>query len=240
MVNENARQYGWTSSWLKLALFVFVFGGLGLMATACNKKYDAAGGAPVMYGPNGKYVMNPNVMCQGCPMNLTYLVSGVSQYFDMQFPGSPVELTLDFYGQGSVLGQMNGFQPGMYVPGQGSSYYGPVTAQGYLAVNPQNAPPVLQNELAQCGLPPGRFAVQTVQPGVFGNDSAGRSFENIMLTMTGGPIPFQIYVSGFTMPSTPQAMDSFGRAYPFRLTITTFRVQRADGYGFCNLPNIFQ
>jgi hypothetical protein len=164
---------------------------------------------------------------------MMFLVSAISQYFDMQGPGSPIEISLDFFGDGSVLNRLNGFQPGSYLPMQNGPYYGPVAASGFMNINvPQG--------LQQCGVPPGRYALQTLQPGIFGADSAGRSFENLMLTMVGGPVPLQIYISGFTMPAAPPAQGSDGKSYPYRFTATTLQMKRMDSPAICNFSNELQ
>jgi hypothetical protein len=89
--------------------------------------------------------------------------------------------------------------------------------------------------LNDCGIPAGMYTLQTGQPGVFGADGAGRSFDNIVLAAAGGPMPIQLLVSGFTAPSAPPARSVQGRVYQNRLTATTLALKRMDTAATCNL-----
>lgn len=205
------------SSWVRGVGLLASLAMLSLLATACGKGGDSPAAVP--YGPGIVPIGVPGVggvpVCQGCPgaprLITSVLARGYSGY------GAPVEMALDIYGD-----QNSAMQSAMTI----GTYYGPFAATGYLFV---------QTALQECGLPGGRFALQTVSPGVWGNDGAGRSGENLMMVLAGAPIPVNVFLSGFTMPATPAVQGSDGRMYPYSFTTTTLQVKRADASVICTL-----
>lgn len=221
-------------SFAKLALFAGVLGLFGILATACGGSSggsSAAAPPPVYVGP-----MGPAGACMGCPNNMNFLVSAVSQALDPMTgqPSPAAELGLDLFADTALMQQTMGYGGAGYIPGYfttGSSYRGPVGASGYLALN---------QGLPSCGVPPGRYQLQTISVGMFGNDGAGRSVDNLVLGMMGS-VPAQMILSGYTMPAAPPARGFIdGRTYPYRFVATTLLIKRMDNYATCNLNLVLQ
>lgn len=190
---------------------------LTMMVTACSKGSDSPTAAVPYPGGPGIVGYPPGgvPVCQGCPTNARLISSVLSRGYSGM--GAPVEMALDIYGDPNAA-----MQSAMTI----GAYYGPFAANGYLFV---------QTALQECGLPGGRFMLQTVQPGVWGNDGAGRSGENLMMVLAGAPLQVNVFLSGYTMPATPALQGADGRMYPYSFTTTTMQIKRADASVVCTL-----
>jgi hypothetical protein len=213
MKATKLKQLSLRINWLRGAMTMVAVACLAMLSTACSK--SDGGGAPVppVLLPTGSYGGVPN--CQGCPGSPKFLTSvlsrGISSF------GMPVEMALDIYGD------YNSAMQSTYAIG---SYFGPFAATGYIFI---------QGGMQECGVPPGQLMVQTQSPGVWGNDGAGRSGENILLVGVGGPIQINVYLSGYTMPATPAIQGSDGRTYPYSFQTTTMQIKRMDTSATCTL-----
>lgn len=193
-----------------------------LSAVACSKDGGSGGqaGLPPMVGP---YYGAPT--CSTCGgMGQGFLASAISRD---QMSGA--EMGLSFFGDPRILAQTQGYPGAGYQTGYFSvlpsgSYQGSFAASGYL---------YLPMGLQQCGVPAGRFQLQTQTPGMWGMDGAGRSGESVTMMIAGTPV--LVYLSGFTMPATPAARGIDGNTYPYTFQTTTMMIKRADSPYMCQL-----
>lgn len=234
---KNTVEQNTKARWFKPVVIMACAAVLTAMATACgNKNGSSAPAAVPILGPAYTAGMLPN-SCSGCPGNMTFLANAIANYGG----SSPIaEMGVDFYGDGSVMMQSGysygyGYNPAYpmgYMGSVSAPYRGPFAAIGYIFIG--------QN-LDYCGVPGGIYNLQTVQPGIWGNDGSGRSFDNIVMMAVGAPFQIQIAMSGYTTPSTPPARGTRdGRTYPYRFTATTLVVKRADMPTTCDLSYYMQ
>lgn len=207
------------------ALFVAV---IALMSTvACSK--GGGSGSPAALPPPivGPYYGNPTcATCNG--MGQGFLASALAR--DTMY-GSGSEMGLSFFGDPQVLMQTQGYPGANYQSGYFSvlptgAYMGPFAASGYL---------YLPMGLPACGIPGGRYQLQTQSPGIWGNDGAGRSGENLTMMLVGAPVQVMVFLSGFTMPAAPAARGQDGNTYPYSFQTTTMVMKRADTLYTCQL-----
>jgi len=189
--------------WLRGAGLVACLMALSMLVTACGKGGDSAAAVPPPVYPLGLPPGGIMPTCQTCPTNSRVISSVLSRGYSGS--GAMVEMALDIYGDPNAA-----MQSAMTI----GAYAGPFVATGYI---------FFQTPVPECGLPAGRVALQTVNPGFWGNDGAGRSGENITLAAFGAPV--QIFLSGYTMPATPALQGSDGRMYPYSFQTTTMRLQ---------------
>lgn len=201
----------------RAALTALAVAFIGVLGTACSKSGDGGGAyvPPVILPTGGTGYFGAVPSCPQCAGNMRFITSTVSR--GLSGMGAPVELGMDVYGDASAAMQST------YTIG---SYFGPFAVTGSL---------FLQGGLMECGIPPGRYVLQTQSPGIWGNDGAGRSGENIMLILLGAPIQINVFLSGYTMPATPAAQGMDGRVYPYTFQTTTMQVKRIDTAAVCNL-----
>ncbi len=201
------------SKWLRGGLTMVAVACIAMLSTACSKSDGGGAAVPPVLMPTGIPGGVPN--CQACPGNPKFLTSVLSR--GTSSFGMPVEMALDIYGDYSAAMQST------YAIG---SYFGPFAATGYIFI---------QAGLQECGIPPGRFVVQTQSQGVWGNDGAGRSGENLLMVIVGAPVQMNVYLSGYTMPATPAIQGSDGRTYPYSFQTTTMQIKRMDTSAMCTL-----
>jgi hypothetical protein len=220
MKKQNMKKQigSWLNSAMRTATAMGGVLALALLLAACgnnsgNSSPVAAGWGGVVAPYGGNFGGVPT--CAGCPTAPQILTTTLSR--GTTLIGEPVEMGLNMYGDARAA-----MQSQMMI----GAYYGPFAATGYLYA---------ATSLQECGLPAGRFALQTASPGLWGNDGAGRSGENLMMTVVNSPIPIFVYLSGYTMPAAPAAMGSDGRMYPYSFTTTTMQIKRADASVICTL-----
>lgn len=186
----KAQNTKWSfKNWPTLSATFLVLFSLMFIATGCGKRKHSNVNpylSPYGYGT-----------CTSCPAGSQFMMSALGQKLSLN--GMPImELSLEFYAAG-------GAQPLT----TGTTYNGPVSAQGILHV--MQGDPI-------CNLPPGQYHVTTLTPG----QMQDQSIFNLMLQ--GGPAGgaygagMQIAVpNNFVTASTQAKVGVDGRTYPFRL-----------------------
>lgn len=186
-----------------------------MVVTACgNKGGNAPPPPPPIFIPPGGVVP----VCQSCASGSQFLVPAMGQVY-----GSvDMSVTFDFFATTNFNPQMPGMGGGV-VSNPHVNYAGPVMSQAVI---------YLGTPIPLCNIPGGVYNVRTVQPGLWGNDGAGRSVENLYFD-GGGPVPVQLYVSGYISPSVPPAQGRDGRTFPFRLKAFG-QIKRTDNTMVCD------
>jgi hypothetical protein len=202
---KTAKHNKWTLvSWRSLS-FVAVAMFVAILSTACGNK---GGGGTTAVGPG---VWNPGVYpsCQGCPPNGSagFLANAVARQNSSSY-GQPIELNLNFFGDGQYMAQYQMYQQqGFFYGNPSASYRGPFSASGVMFI---------PYPLSECGVAPGNYQLQTIAPGVWGNDGAGRSGEGIRMQLMGPSGNVQMVMSGYITPVTPPIPGRDGRTYPYQ------------------------
>lgn len=204
------------SDWFKAASLVVMAMATSIAITACGNK-GGGGDAPAPV-PVTPVPVTPS--CASCPGSMGFLSSGVGKVYSVD----QIEMGLEFYGDAASMANYANTGSGYLSTGQ--QYYGQFAAQGYIFIG---------GNMLACGIPAmGPLQVTTLQPGIWGKDGAGRSLEGIYLQATGGPVPIQLYISGWIDSSVPASTGRDGRTYPFKIK-GLLQLKRADSSAYCNV-----
>lgn len=192
-----------------------------LTSAACsNNGSSGSSPAPAAVGvPFSYYGAAGCATCTSVTQGL--LISTISRDY---VSGTGAEMDLHFYGSPALLAQVQGYQSSGYALGfiptfPNIFYAGPFAGSGYLT---------LPAGLPNCGIPAGRYQLQTSSAGVWGNDGAGRSGEGLTMGFAGSSVPVGVYLSGYTMPLSAQAQGQDGNVYYYGFQTTTLVIARSD------------
>lgn len=195
---KTTKQNQFKQTWHRAVSMFALLMIASFLTTGCGSNNNNNAPAVIPGGYQGIYGGGGMPNCAGCPTSSRVLTSAISR-------SQMGEMGLDFFGDMQSI--MASVQMGMM-------YRGPFAATGYL---------FLPMGLPQCGIPGGRFMLQTQSPGIWGNDGAGRSGEQITLVAV-GPMPLSILLSGYTVPMTPAPVGADGRQWPNSFQTTTMIV----------------
>jgi hypothetical protein len=192
-------------------------------AVACSKGGDNSNPAVVPGVPFQYYGATGCNTCTNPGQGL--LASAIAQ----DTLGS--EMDAQFYGDPAIMAMTQGYNPVGYSQGYMQAF--PTgTYRGGFAVSGTLR---LGQSVTACGLQPGMvLQMQTVQPGIWGNDGAGRSGENVTVALSGSGMQILARMSGYTVPGT-SSYGMNGQAFPYRWTTTSLVIQTSYSAYPCTL-----